>query len=140
MHGEKYTFKEFIHLTKKANYSLNKFIYTKQFKLIHSKKIFIQVKNGLTPRALGKSHSFWSAQLWRVRKWDIVIIRMAQVFFGAKHCFFAFLRTEDWGLRQASDLLGTAWLTSWSSQILSVLASSLPACLTLCHKQFIINL
>ena len=36
-------------------------------------------------------------------------------------------------MRTASDLLRTPWLTSWSSKILLVLASRLPACHSLCQ-------
>ena len=47
----KYSFKEYIHSTKKENYPFKEFIHSIQSKIVHSKKIFIQVKNGLSPRA-----------------------------------------------------------------------------------------
>ena len=46
-----YSFKEFIHSKKIQNYSFKKFIHSRKSKIIHSKKIFIQMKNGLSPRA-----------------------------------------------------------------------------------------
>ena len=36
---------------KNAKYSFKEFIHSTKMKIIHSKKIFIQVKNGLSPRA-----------------------------------------------------------------------------------------
>ena len=48
---QNYSFKEFIHSKKIQNYSFKKFIHSRKSKIIHSKKIFIQVKNGLSPRA-----------------------------------------------------------------------------------------
>ena len=51
MSGGKYSFKEFIHSTKKANHSFKEFIHSKQSQIIHSKKIFFQVKNGGLPRS-----------------------------------------------------------------------------------------
>ena len=48
---ENYSFKEFIHSKKIQNYSFKKFIHSRKSKIIHSKKIFIQVKNGLSPMA-----------------------------------------------------------------------------------------
>ena len=53
---KKYSFKEFIHSKKIQNYSFKEFIHSRKSKIIHSKKIFIQVKNRLSPRA---SHSWW---------------------------------------------------------------------------------
>ena len=41
----KYSFKVFIHSKKLANYSFNKFIHSKKSEIIHSMKIFIQLKN-----------------------------------------------------------------------------------------------
>ena len=38
-------------IKKNAKYSFKEFIHSKKMKIIHSKKIFIQVKNGLSPRA-----------------------------------------------------------------------------------------
>ena len=63
---QKYSFKEFIHSKKHANYSFKdfihskkiqnnsfkKFIHSRKSKIIHSKKLFIQMKNGLLPRAI----------------------------------------------------------------------------------------
>ena len=48
---KKYSFKEFIHSKKIQNYSFKEFIHSRKSKIIHSKKIFIQVKNRLSPRA-----------------------------------------------------------------------------------------
>ena len=48
---QNYPFKEFIHSKKIQNYSFKESIHSKKSKIIHSKKIFIQVKNGLSPRA-----------------------------------------------------------------------------------------
>ena len=48
---KKYSFKEFIHSKKIHNYSFKEFIHSRKSKIIHSKKIFIQVKNRLSPRA-----------------------------------------------------------------------------------------
>ena len=45
----KYSFKEFIHSKILANYSFNKFIHSKKSEIIHSMKIFIHLKNGLSP-------------------------------------------------------------------------------------------
>ena len=49
---QNYLFKEFIHSKKIQNYSFKESIHSKKSKIIHSKKIFIQVKNGLSPRAI----------------------------------------------------------------------------------------
>ena len=46
-----YSFKDFIHSKKIQNNSFKKFIHSRKSKIIHSKKIFIQVKNGLSPMA-----------------------------------------------------------------------------------------
>ena len=46
-----YSFKEFIHSKKIKNDSFKESIHSKKSKIIHSKKIFIQVKNVLSPRA-----------------------------------------------------------------------------------------
>ena len=54
-----YSFKEFIHSKKIQNYSFKKFIHSRKSKIIHSKKIFIQVKNGLSPMAT-PGPSSWS--------------------------------------------------------------------------------
>merc|ERR1712141_441201 len=48
---QNYSFKEFIHSKKIQNNSFKKFIHSRKSKIIHSKKIFIQVKNGLSPMA-----------------------------------------------------------------------------------------
>ena len=48
---QNYPFKEFIHSKKIQNYSFKKSIHSNKSKTIHSKKIFIQVKNVLSPRA-----------------------------------------------------------------------------------------
>ena len=48
---QNYPFKEFIHSKKSQNYSFKESIHSKKSKIIHSKKIFIQVKNVLSPRA-----------------------------------------------------------------------------------------
>ena len=45
----KYSFKEFIHSKILANYSFNKFIHSKKSEIIHSMKLFIHLKNGLSP-------------------------------------------------------------------------------------------
>ena len=49
-----YSFKDFIHSKKIQNNSFKKFIHSRKSKIIHSKKIFIQVKNGLSPMANSK--------------------------------------------------------------------------------------
>ena len=46
-----YSFKDFIHSKKIQNNSFKKFIHSRKSKIIHSKKIFMQVKNGLSPMA-----------------------------------------------------------------------------------------
>ena len=51
----KYSFKEFIHSKILANYSFNKFIHSKKSEIIHSMKIFIHLKNGLSPTPNGGS-------------------------------------------------------------------------------------
>ena len=48
---QNYSFKDFIHSKKIQNNSFKKFIHSRKSKIIHSKKIFIQVKNGLSPMA-----------------------------------------------------------------------------------------
>ena len=47
-----YSFKDFIHSKKIQNNSFKKFIHSRKSKIIHSKKIFIQMKNGLSPMAI----------------------------------------------------------------------------------------
>ena len=47
----KYSFKEFIQPKKTQKKSFKDFINSIKMEIIHSKKIFIQVKNGLSPRA-----------------------------------------------------------------------------------------
>ena len=54
----KYSFKEFIHSKILANYSFNKFIHSKKSEIIHSMKIFIHLKNGLSP----------TPNLWRAKR------------------------------------------------------------------------
>ena len=51
---QNYSFKDFIHSKKIQNNSFKKFIHSRKSKIIHSKKIFIQVKNGLSPMAMYK--------------------------------------------------------------------------------------
>ena len=69
MCGVKYSFKEFIHSAKKENDSFKEFIHSIQYKIIHSKKILIQVKNGLSPRTttdffLQNGRAVYSVPLW----------------------------------------------------------------------------
>ena len=53
-----YSFKDFIHSKKIQNNSFKKFIHSRKSKIIHSKKIFIQVKNGLSPMASSTTTCF----------------------------------------------------------------------------------
>ena len=57
---QNYSFKDFIHSKKIQNNSFKKFIHSRKSKIIHSKKIFIQVKNGLSPMATHK----WCCLHW----------------------------------------------------------------------------
>ena len=56
---QNYLFKEFIHSKKIQNYSFKESFHSKKSKIIHSKKIFIQVKNGLSPRASDEVMKWW---------------------------------------------------------------------------------
>ena len=56
---QNYPFKEFIHSKKIQNYSFKESIHSKKSKIIPSKKIFIQVKNVLSPRAIRQ----WAKQV-----------------------------------------------------------------------------
>ena len=56
---KKYSFKEFIHSKKIQNYSFKEFIHSRKSKIIHSKKVFIQVKNRLSLRANGGRKGVW---------------------------------------------------------------------------------
>ena len=69
---KKYSFKEFIHSKKIQNYSFKEFIHSRKSKIIHSKKIFIQVKNRLSPRAnhrIGDPYIYlWNLELFATKR------------------------------------------------------------------------